>query len=52
MDRRAGQAIVHGVSKSQTWVKRLSTHAQLHLHPRVSTFLPSSRRLPSPQDLS
>jgi len=29
MDRGAWQAIVHGVTKSQTRLKRLSTHARI-----------------------
>ena len=34
MDREAWQATVHGVSKSQTWLKRLSMyrHACIYLH--------------------
>ena len=32
MDRGAWQATVHGVAKSQTRLKRLSTHAPLRLH--------------------
>ena len=31
-DRRAWQATVHRVSKSQTQLRQLSTHASLHLH--------------------
>ena len=31
MDRGAWQATVHRVAKSRTWMKRLSTHACLHL---------------------
>ena len=30
MDRGAWQAKVHGVTKSQTWLKQLSTHAKKH----------------------
>ena len=32
MDRGARQATVHRVSKSQTQLKQLSTHASVHLH--------------------
>ena len=30
MDRGAWQATIHGVAKSQTWLKRLSTHVPEH----------------------
>ena len=31
MDREARWAIVHGVTKSRTWLNRLSTHTQWHI---------------------
>ena len=36
MDREAWRATVHGVTKSQTQLKRLSTHAPLKMGPSVS----------------
>ena len=35
MDRGAWQATVHGVAKSQTWLKQLSTHKQGPLDPKA-----------------
>ena len=32
MDRGACRATVHGVTKSRTWLKRLSTHATANAH--------------------
>ena len=38
MDRGAWRAAVHGVTKSRTWLKRLSTHAGIQLLGWVSYF--------------
>ena len=39
MDRGAWQATVHGVAKSQTQLKRLSTHASTHISLSLSLSL-------------
>ena len=39
MDRGAWWAIVHGVAKSQTWVKQLSTHARMQLSSYVANLV-------------
>ena len=36
MDREAGRAVLHGVSKSQTRLKRLSMRARTQLHAEES----------------
>ena len=38
MDRGAWQATVHGVAKSQTQLKRLSTHASTHISLSLSLY--------------
>ena len=38
MDRGAWRATVHGVAKSQTWLKRLSKHAHMHHNVRFALF--------------
>ena len=47
MDRGAWQATVHGVTKSQTQLKRLSTHTQTHMAsfpPKPGLKRPGARR--------
>ena len=53
MDRGAWQATVHGVTKSQTQLKRLSTHmCTLHETPFPQFLCPPKHLLPSFMELS
>ena len=42
IDRGAWQAAVHRVTKSRTWLKRLSTHTHTHTHTHTVSFISST----------